>query len=161
MLILPWTGFPKNHAIPEEHNIMIERNVAKSFQEAVNERIMNDIPKVLGSFLIMLLYVSLSLGKPDCFENRVNHCLIRAVIEYILPTCYDIIVLVNWAILFTFIGLSCLGRTCIYNIRLNYIIWIVQLLWFCCFTIAQLYSILIIRIGSRWYVCNCASARQF
>ena len=52
--------------------VLIEHNVAKSFQEAVNERIIDDIPKVLGSFLIMFVYVSFSLGKLNCFENRVN-----------------------------------------------------------------------------------------
>ena len=53
-------------------DIIVERNVQKDFQEAVNERIMDDIPKVLGSFLVMFFYVSFSLGKLNCFENRVS-----------------------------------------------------------------------------------------
>ena len=53
-------------------DIIVERNVQKDFQEAVNERIMDDIPKVLGSFLVMFVYVSFSLGKLNCFENRVS-----------------------------------------------------------------------------------------
>ena len=56
----------------KDNGMVIERNVQKDFQEAVNERIMDDIPKVLGSFLVMFVYVSLSLGKLNCFENRVS-----------------------------------------------------------------------------------------
>lgn len=63
-----------NHSNADENSIIIERNVQKDFQEAVNERIMDDIPKVLGSFLVMFVYVSLSLGKLNCFENRVSYC---------------------------------------------------------------------------------------
>ena len=62
-----------NHSNSDENSIIIERNVQKDFQEAVNERIMDDIPKVLGSFLVMFVYVSLSLGKLNCFENRVSY----------------------------------------------------------------------------------------
>ena len=56
----------------DSSDIIVERNVQKDFQEAVNERIMDDIPKVLGSFLVMFVYVSFSLGKLNCFENRVS-----------------------------------------------------------------------------------------
>ena len=76
-------GSHKGLSIPKDDSVLIERNVAKSFQEAVNERIMNDIPKVLGSFLIMFIYVSISLGKLDCFENRVMYCVIKENKQYI------------------------------------------------------------------------------
>ena len=68
----------------EESSIIIERNVQKDFQEAVNERIMDDIPKVLGSFLVMFVYVSLSLGKLNCFENRVSNWSFIQTGDYIL-----------------------------------------------------------------------------
>ena len=58
----------------KDNSMVIERNVQKDFQDAVNERINDDIPKVLGSFLVMFVYVSLSLGKLNCFENRVSSC---------------------------------------------------------------------------------------
>ena len=61
-----------HHAFGGGERFLIEQNVAKSFQQAVNKRINDDIPKILGSFAIMFIYVSLSLGKLNCFENRVN-----------------------------------------------------------------------------------------
>ena len=46
--------------------------VAKSFPDAVNERITGDIPKVLGSFGLMFLYVGVALSKCrlDCVDNK-------------------------------------------------------------------------------------------
>ena len=43
----------------------------KSLQEAVNERVMEDIPKMLASFLLMFIYISITMGQMDCVENRV------------------------------------------------------------------------------------------
>ena len=44
--------------------------VAKSFPDAVNERITGDIPKVIGSFVLMFVYVGVALGKPNCVDNK-------------------------------------------------------------------------------------------
>ena len=44
--------------------------VAKSFADAVNERITGDIPKVIGSFVLMFIYVGVALGKPNCVDNK-------------------------------------------------------------------------------------------
>ena len=46
--------------------------VAKSFPDAVNERITGDIPKVLGSFALMFFYVGVALSKCrlDCVDNK-------------------------------------------------------------------------------------------
>ena len=51
----------------------VEANVQKSFQDAINQRILGDIPKVIGSFVLMFLYVSCNLG--DVFhpiKNRIH-----------------------------------------------------------------------------------------
>ena len=74
----------QNSSLDEESRIIIERNVQKDFQEAVNERIMDDIPKVLGSFLVMFVYVSISLGKLNCFENRVSNWSLIQTGDYII-----------------------------------------------------------------------------
>ena len=44
--------------------------IAKSFSDAVNERITGDLPKVFGSFIFMLIYVGLALGKLNSRENK-------------------------------------------------------------------------------------------
>ena len=44
--------------------------IAKSFSDAVNERITGDLPKVFGSFFIMLIYVGMALGKFNSRENK-------------------------------------------------------------------------------------------
>ena len=49
----------------------IEFIVAKSFSDAVNERITGDLPKVFGSFVLMFAYVGLALGKLNCREQKV------------------------------------------------------------------------------------------
>ena len=69
--LFPLVGFVSNISKENGSRVTIEKNIAKSFQESVNERIMGDIPKVLGSFLIMFIYVSLSLGSLNFVENRV------------------------------------------------------------------------------------------
>lgn len=51
-------------------NLSLDFIVAKSFPDAVNERISGDIPKVLGSFGLMFLYVTLALGKLNCTDNK-------------------------------------------------------------------------------------------
>jgi Niemann-Pick C1 protein len=48
----------------------IEFIIAKSFPDAVNERITGDIPKVIGSFVIMFVYVGVALGKLSCTDNK-------------------------------------------------------------------------------------------
>ena len=69
--LFPLVGFVSNISKENGSLVTLEKNIAKSFQESVNERIMDDIPKVLGSFLIMFIYVSLSLGSLNFVENRV------------------------------------------------------------------------------------------
>ena len=69
--LFPLVGVISNISKENGFRVTIEKNIAKSFQESVNERIMGDIPKVLGSFLIMFIYVSLSLGSLNFVENRV------------------------------------------------------------------------------------------
>ena len=69
--LFPLVGVISNISKENGSRVTIEKNIAKSFQESVNERIMGDIPKVLGSFLIMFIYVSLSLGSLNFVENRV------------------------------------------------------------------------------------------
>ena len=76
--LFPLVGFVSNISKENGSHVTIEKNIAKSFQESVNERIMDDIPKVLGSFLIMFIYVSLSLGRLNFVENRVI---------FIFPNC--------------------------------------------------------------------------
>ena len=44
--------------------------IAKSFPDAVNERITGDLPKVLGSFVLMFVYVTVALGKLNCIDNK-------------------------------------------------------------------------------------------
>ena len=50
----------------------LEFIVAKSFPDAVNERITGDIPKVVGSFIIMFAYVGIALGKFSWVDNMVK-----------------------------------------------------------------------------------------
>ena len=75
--LFPLVGFVSNISKENGSHVTIEKNIAKSFQESVNERIMDDIPKVLGSFLIMFIYVSLSLGRLNFVENRVIFIFIQ------------------------------------------------------------------------------------
>ena len=49
---------------------LIDFIIAKSFSDAVNERITGDLPKVFGSFIFMLIYVGLALGKLNSRENK-------------------------------------------------------------------------------------------
>ena len=49
---------------------MLDFIVAKSFPDAVNDRITGEIPKVLGSFALMFIYVTLVLGKLNCVDNK-------------------------------------------------------------------------------------------
>ena len=56
--------------LDERINNNIEFIIAKSFSDAVNERITGDIPKVVGSFLIMFAYVGIALGKLNCLDNK-------------------------------------------------------------------------------------------
>lgn len=51
-------------------NLSLDFIVAKSFPDAVNDRISGDIPKVLGSFGLMFIYVTLALGKLNCTDNK-------------------------------------------------------------------------------------------
>ena len=74
--LFPLVGFVSNISKENGSLVTLEKNIAKSFQESVNERIMDDIPKVLGSFLIMFIYVSLSLGSLNFVENRVGLILL-------------------------------------------------------------------------------------
>ena len=52
-------------------NVEVLANVAKNFQDSINHQILSDLPKIGGSFLIMFIYVSTSLGKFNCLENRI------------------------------------------------------------------------------------------
>jgi hypothetical protein len=52
-------------------DLMVEFMVAKSFPDTINKKITSNIPKIAGSFLIMFVYVCLSLGNFSCIENRV------------------------------------------------------------------------------------------
>ena len=80
--LFPLVGFVPNISKENGSRVTIEKNIAKSFQESVNERIMGDIPKVLGSFLIMFIYVSLSLGSLNFVENRVIFIFFSNLIAY-------------------------------------------------------------------------------
>ena len=75
--LFPLVGLVSNISKENGSLVTLEKNIAKSFQESVNERIMDDIPKVLGSFLIMFIYVSLSLGSLNFVENRVIFIFIQ------------------------------------------------------------------------------------
>ena len=88
--LFPLVGFVSNISKENGSLVTLEKNIAKSFQESVNERIMDDIPKVLGSFLIMFIYVSLSLGSLNFVENRVIFIfLIFLLIKY-TTLCFNI-----------------------------------------------------------------------
>ena len=53
-------------------DLSMEFMIAKSFPDTINKKIASNIPKSAGSFLIMFVYVCLSLGNLNCVENRVN-----------------------------------------------------------------------------------------
>jgi transcriptional regulatory protein LevR len=50
----------------------MEFMIAKSFPDTINKKINSNIPKIAGSFLIMFVYVCVSLGNLNCIENRVR-----------------------------------------------------------------------------------------
>ena len=54
-------------------DLSLEFMIAKSFPDTINKKINSNIPKIAGSFLIMFVYVCLSLGKLNCVENRVSY----------------------------------------------------------------------------------------
>ena len=54
----------------ETTDLNLDFIVAKSFADAINERITGEIPKALGSFAIMFLYVTLALGQLNCTDNK-------------------------------------------------------------------------------------------
>ena len=56
-------------------DLSMEFMIAKSFPDTINKKITSNIPKIAGSFLIMFIYVCLSLGNLSCVENRVSPCL--------------------------------------------------------------------------------------
>ena len=62
----------KNGAVQATEGLLIEQNVAKSLQVSANSKGIEEMPKVLGSFIIMFIYVAITIGKLDCVENRVN-----------------------------------------------------------------------------------------
>ena len=53
-------------------DLSMEFMIAKSFPDTINKKITANIPKIAGSFLIMFVYVCLSLGNLNCVENRVS-----------------------------------------------------------------------------------------
>ena len=53
-------------------DLSMEFMIAKSFPDTINKKIAANIPKIAGSFLIMFVYVCLSLGNLNCVENRVS-----------------------------------------------------------------------------------------
>ena len=53
-------------------DLSMEFMIAKSFPDTINKKITSNIPKVAGSFLIMFIYVCVSLGNMSCVENRVR-----------------------------------------------------------------------------------------
>ena len=53
-------------------DLSMEFMIAKSFPDTINKKITANIPKIAGSFLIMFIYVCLSLGNLNCVENRVS-----------------------------------------------------------------------------------------
>ncbi len=53
-------------------DLSMEFMIAKSFPDTINKKITSNIPKVAGSFLIMFIYVCVSLGNMSCVENRVS-----------------------------------------------------------------------------------------
>ncbi len=62
----------KNGTVQATEGLLIEQNVAKSLLVSANSKGIEEMPKVLGSFIIMFIYVAITIGKLDCVENRVN-----------------------------------------------------------------------------------------
>ena len=55
----------------ENTNLNLDFIVAKSFADAINERITGEIPKAAGSLVIMFIYATLALGRLNCTDNKV------------------------------------------------------------------------------------------
>jgi len=65
-----------------ETDLMLEFMVAKSFPDTINKKIASNIPKIAGSFLIMFVYVCVSLGNFNCVENRVSFCIFTVMLNW-------------------------------------------------------------------------------